>query len=430
MTWQNLLVECLLITASANLSRGSKMLGNGMKSKADHQSNTLSLLSNHFFTTPPYSQAQASSTQLVHAMSQLANKATHSTPKEKEIATEPMPSSANKIAGHIQAKATVAPKMTSAKSTGQHTVYPVVKAAVVARKTVNQSEPLVDPTETHRDSRKTLAAERATLISEPPNNQKATTLILPVMMATMSKTASKTSDNHTAQPTTKRTSGMAHSNRTSAVFTAPMPTTPLGPTLAPKPSPAATGAYRVSNGTADCVKALMSLTMIAKNRKTNNMEYFNIDPNATQTTGICGASLSVLKISFQGGFVSFTFNKNGEVYYVSVIEATLTVPSEGSMYTGIKSDELFSVQVGNCFKCTGLQTVDMSDDLQLLMANSQLQAFDIIGDRFGTVEECALDRNKKLIPAMVTFSLVGLIVILIIASAIYRRKPASGYDPI
>ncbi|XP_042313018.1 lysosome-associated membrane glycoprotein 3 [Sceloporus undulatus] len=430
MTWQNLLVECLLITASANLSHGGKMMDNGMKSKAAHQSNSLLLLSNHLFTTPLYSQAQTSSTELVHAASQLANKATHSVPKEKETATEPMPSSANKIAGHIQAKATVAPKMTSAKSTGQHTVYPMAKATVVTKRTVKQTEPLVDQSKIRRDSRKTLATERTTLISERPNSQKATTLTLPVIMANTNKIASKTSDNRITQPTTKRTSGMAQNNRTSAALTAPMPTTPLGPTLAPKPSPAATGAYSVSNGTADCIKALMGLTMIAKNRKTNSMEYFNIDPNTTQTTGICGASLSVLKISFQGGFISFTFNKNGEVYYVSVIEATLTVPSEGSPYTGIKSDELFSVQVGNCFKCTGLQTVDMSDNLQLQIANSQLQAFDIVDDQFGTVEECALDRNKKLIPTTVALSLVGLIVIVIVTCAIYRRKPTSGYDPI
>ncbi|XP_060623422.2 lysosome-associated membrane glycoprotein 3 [Anolis sagrei] len=426
MIWENLFVECLLITANALFSCG-EMLNNGSKAKTDQQLNSLLLLSNHPFTSPPHSKVEASSTPFIHGIAQPADQEAYSMQKEKAITAKPMPSSSNQTIDHTQAKATINPMRISAKSTGQHTVYTVVKTTVVARGSGRQTEPFWDQIRSHTDNRKTLATEMTTLQTDSPKTQKTATLIRP---ANTNKTVSETGHIHIAQPATKGTSGAAHKNIASVVSTAPKPTTPVGPTPAPKLSPAATGTYRVPNGTAACIKALMGLTLIAKNRNANHMEYFNIDPNATQTTGICGALLSVLKISFQGGFISFTFRKTGEEYYVSLIEATLTVPSEGVPYVGMKSDKLFSVQVGNCFKCTSPQTLDMSEDLQLLVANSQLQAFDYIGDTFGTAEMCALDRNKKLIPITVSLSLVGLFIIVLVTCVIYRRKPISGYESI
>ncbi|XP_003218146.1 lysosome-associated membrane glycoprotein 3 [Anolis carolinensis] len=429
MIWKNLFVEFLLITANVLFCCG-EMLNNGSKAKATQPFNSLLFLSNHLFTTPPQSKVEASFTRFVHGIAQPANQEAYSIQKEKVITDKPMPSSADKITDHTQEKTTVDPKMMSAKPTGQHIVYTVVKTTDVARGAGRQTEPLLDRIRSHTENRKTLATEMTTLQAGSPKVQKTATLIQPVVMANTNKTVSETGHIYTTQSATKRTTGIVHKNITSVVSTAPKPTTPVGPTLAPKLSPAATGTYRVLNGTANCIKALMGLTLIAKNRNTNQMEYFNIDPNATQTTGICGALLSVLKISFQDGFISFTFHKNGEEYYVSLVEATLTVPSEGVPYVGMKSDKLFSVQVGNCFKCASPQTLDMSEDLQLLVENSQLQAFDDIGDTFGTAEMCALDRNKKLIPITVTLSLVGLFIIVLVTCVIYRRKPISGYESI
>ncbi|KAJ7324727.1 hypothetical protein JRQ81_017747 [Phrynocephalus forsythii] len=265
-----------------------------------------------------------------------------------------------------------------------------------------------------------------------PSRPKTTMPPLPDTARNVNNTTSKPTSNYTTTAS-KGASNAAHKNRnrTSVIMvTDPSPTAPVGPTLAPKPSPAAVGTYSVSNGTADCIKAVMGLTIIVKNKKRNNLEYFNIDPNSTHTEGACGTWLSTLKISFEGGFIYFYFAKDGEVYFVSVIEATLKIPSEGSLYSGLKSDELFSTPVGNSFKCSSKQTMDMSDNLQLLVVNTQLQAFDIVGDQFGKEEVCALDQNKKLIPALVSLSLAGLIVILIATCAIYRKRSPTGYDRI
>ncbi|XP_015677890.2 lysosome-associated membrane glycoprotein 3 [Protobothrops mucrosquamatus] len=235
-------------------------------------------------------------------------------------------------------------------------------------------------------------------------------------------------DQHTT--TTEKTSSASHKSMTSVQATSPVPTSQTGPRLALQPSPAMTGTYSVSNGTADCIKALTGLTMMVTNTKTGELEYFNIDPNATHTAGYCGYSQSMLNISFEGGFVKFTFTKKEMVYYISMTEASLTVLSQGFAYNGIKNEQLFSTAVGNSFKCLSTQTVSLASNFQLQVANSQLQAFDIVNNQFGKEEECTLDRNKRLIPATIGFSLSGLIIIILFSCVLYRRKTHSGYSRI
>ncbi|XP_060098700.1 lysosome-associated membrane glycoprotein 3 [Heteronotia binoei] len=237
------------------------------------------------------------------------------------------------------------------------------------------------------------------------------------------------------QTTTRQTANTgALKNVTSAPArnktTAPLPTTSAQSSLSPKPAPAATGVYSVKNRTADCIKASLGLTLIIQNSKTKKDEYLNIDPNATQTSGSCGIWQSTLNITFHGGFIRFTFAKTADVYYVYVIETSLTVPSEGSQYYGIETVRLFSTPIGSSFKCFSKQTIDVDVSFQLLAINTQLQAFDIVGDQFGKEEECALDRNKRIIPATVGLSLAGLLVIVITTCAIYNRKPNRGYERI
>ncbi|KAL8188080.1 UNVERIFIED_CONTAM: hypothetical protein K2H54_061099 [Gekko kuhli] len=195
-------------------------------------------------------------------------------------------------------------------------------------------------------------------------------------------------------------------------------------------TPAATGVYSVANGTEDCIKASLGLTIIVQNSKTQKDEYLNIDPNATKTLGSCGIWQSTLNITFRGGFIRFTFAKTADVYYVYVIEASLRVPSEGSLYYGIKTVRLFSTPIGSSFKCLSKQTVEVDVNFQLVAVDTQLQAFDIVGNQFGKEEECAVDRNKRLIPAMVGLSLAGLLVIVIATCAIYNRKSNRGYERI
>ncbi|XP_032080676.1 lysosome-associated membrane glycoprotein 3 isoform X2 [Thamnophis elegans] len=303
----------------------------------------------------------------------------------------------------------------------------VEKPTTAARTTLLPSEPQTDWTRTHKTG--TATQETTSTLPLSARRKKET----PVPSRTkehVDKTVSGTTQQHTTKLRTHTTLVQTSFATHKSVSSSPMPTSQTGPALALQPSPAVTGAYSVSNGTADCIKALTGLTMILINTKTGELQYFNVDPNTTHTTGYCGYGQSMLNISFEGGFVHFIFTKKENIYYISMIEAALTVLSQGLEYNGIKNDQLFSTAVGNSFKCLSKQTVDLASNFQLQAANSQLQAFDIVNNQFGKEEECTLDRNKKWIPAAIGFSLSGLVIIILFSCVLYRRKPESGYSRI
>uniref|UniRef100_A0A8C5SUA2 Lysosome-associated membrane glycoprotein 2-like luminal domain-containing protein n=1 Tax=Laticauda laticaudata TaxID=8630 RepID=A0A8C5SUA2_LATLA len=197
-------------------------------------------------------------------------------------------------------------EMLKAKSTPLTKLQAVWKPIAAARTTLLPSKPQTDWTKTH----KTRTASEETTSTLPLSASRKREI--PVQSTTKEngdETISRATEQHTTKlrkhTTIVTTSFTAHKNTTSS----PMPTNQTGPTLAPQPSPAVTGTYSVSNGTGDCIKALIGLTMIVTNTKTGDLEYFNIDPNATRTTGYCGYGQSMLNISFEGGFVHFIFTK-------------------------------------------------------------------------------------------------------------------------
>ncbi|NWW75145.1 LAMP3 protein, partial [Climacteris rufus] len=81
------------------------------------------------------------------------------------------------------------------------------------------------------------------------------------------------------------------------------------PSPAPQPSPIPTGTYTLSDGNRTCVKAVVGLQLMALNTQKEQMEYFTVDPNATQVSGSCGMVQAELNLTFSGGFVNFTFVK-------------------------------------------------------------------------------------------------------------------------
>ncbi|KAL6049989.1 hypothetical protein STEG23_006933 [Scotinomys teguina] len=60
----------------------------------------------------------------------------------------------------------------------------------------------------------------------------------------------------------------------------------------------------------------------------------------------------------------------------------------------------------------------------------QVQAFKVESDRFGSVEECMQDGNNMLIPIAVGGTLAGLVLNVLIAYLIGRKKSHAGYQTI
>ncbi|XP_029070897.1 lysosome-associated membrane glycoprotein 3 isoform X1 [Monodon monoceros] len=203
------------------------------------------------------------------------------------------------------------------------------------------------------------------------------------------------------------------------------------PTLAPQPSSAKTGIYQVLNGSKLCIKAEMGIELTVQDTESvfSPQKYFNIDPNATQSSGNCGFRKSNLLLNFQGGFVNLTFTKDENSYYISEVEAYLTISNPEKVYQGMKSAMvMFETVAGHSFKCVSEQSIQLSTHLQLKTMNIQLQAFDFEGNHFGNADECFSDRNRREIPVAVGLSIAGLLGVLLTACLVTRKRPRRGYE--
>ncbi|TKC52850.1 lysosome-associated membrane glycoprotein 3 isoform X2 [Monodon monoceros] len=203
------------------------------------------------------------------------------------------------------------------------------------------------------------------------------------------------------------------------------------PTLAPQPSSAKTGIYQVLNGSKLCIKAEMGIELTVQDTESvfSPQKYFNIDPNATQSSGNCGFRKSNLLLNFQGGFVNLTFTKDENSYYISEVEAYLTISNPEKVYQGMKSAMvMFETVAGHSFKCVSEQSIQLSTHLQLKTMNIQLQAFDFEGNHFGNVDECSSDYTIVL--PVIGAIVLGLFAVGLIVYAIRLRRESSGYQRI
>ncbi|KAM6223916.1 lysosome-associated membrane glycoprotein 3 [Rhynchocyon petersi] len=264
----------------------------------------------------------------------------------------------------------------------------------------------------------------------PPHTTEGTTesgnqTSIPTTLSTTS--SNSTTSQTSTQPTHFPGTSTATHNATQTV--PPAPTAP-GPTLAPQPSASKIGIYQVLNGSSLCIKAELGIGLIVQDKESvfSPQKYFNINPNGTQASGNCGPQKSNLLLTFQGGFVNFTFTKGESSYYISEVEAYLTVSHPEATYHGMKSAlVLFETTVGHSFKCVSEQSLKLSAQLQLKTTNVQLQAFDFEVDNFGNVDECASDYTIVLPVIVVVLCLCAL---GLIVYGIRFRRGAAGYQRI
>ncbi|KAM6414454.1 lysosome-associated membrane glycoprotein 3 [Rhynochetos jubatus] len=317
---------------------------------------------------------------------------------------------------------TSADNTTTAISQAMETVTPAVKNTT--RHPVSSTESARTHVSTEMPAAATNTTVKHTEMTATAVTTAATT-VKPVKPITGSGNQTTAPKIPTATATTNTTT-IRPGTRT-AILSTPMT---ARPTFAPQPSPIPTGTYTVSSGNRTCVKAAMGLQLMAQNTQTKRMEYMTVNPNATQTSGSCGTVQSELNITFSGGFINFTFVKQAPTYYVSKIETSLQLYSEGMLYYAAIHEKLFTTKLGNSFKCASKQTFSLEKNFQLLLVNMQLQAFDIVGNQFGKQEECFPDKNSKAAPIAVGLSILGLFVIVFATFLISRRKPQRGYERI
>lgn len=177
----------------------------------------------------------------------------------------------------------------------------------------------------------------------------------------------------------------------------------------------------------------LNLTYSIQN-KTLISKVLNLPPNAS-SSGKCDNVTVTLNLTSGSTAISLNFAQNSstEKYFLRGIFVSANLPSEAtekSIKVVNNSLSALKATIGKSYKCVAEETIWVSDKASLNVYNVQVQAFKIAGDKFGAVEECQLDENNMLIPIVVGAALAGLVLIVLIAYLIGRKRSHAGYQTI
>ncbi|NXH87821.1 LAMP1 protein, partial [Edolisoma coerulescens] len=232
------------------------------------------------------------------------------------------------------------------------------------------------------------------------------------------------------------------STTTPVVPTTPKQTTGQVPTTSPAPTSSppnpAVGKYNVTGPSGTCVLAYMGIQLnITYPKKDEKMgsDLLNFIPRNTTASGRCDNTSASLNLTFEKARVIFQFalNASADKFFLQGVSVSTTLPSEAKNPKFEASNNSMSdprASVGNSYKCSSKETLQVTDQAFVNVFNVQIQVFKIDGDKFGPVEECQLDENNMLIPIIVGAALAGLVLIVLIAYLIGRKRSHAGYQTI
>nr|XP_057944567.1 lysosome-associated membrane glycoprotein 1a [Doryrhamphus excisus] len=215
--------------------------------------------------------------------------------------------------------------------------------------------------------------------------------------------------------------------------TAQTPTTPT-----PQPATPERGTYSISNNGTICFLAQMGLqlnfTYFSQSQNKTIQEIFNLTPNLTVSSGSCESNSANLVLTQDRtttlNFI-FTVNSTTNKYHLSGITlfanwSDMTVPFTA---TNTSLDYL-GTTVGRSYMCNAEQTLVVVEQFSLNTFRLQVQPFGVTTNHFATAEECQMDQDQMLIPIIVGAALAGLVLIVLIAYLIGRKRSHAGYQTI
>ncbi|KAJ8398019.1 hypothetical protein AAFF_G00433660 [Aldrovandia affinis] len=214
--------------------------------------------------------------------------------------------------------------------------------------------------------------------------------------------------------------------------TTPKPTTHMTsittpPTPSPLPPPTR-GNYSVNVNGTTCLLADMGL-QISYNESTDFQE-MNIEPGKLHTDGTCGVNRSdatLLLISDQVN-ITFTFSKEGKKFYLHEVNIAIKGSSGTSFIAANTNLSLWQASLNSSYMCNTKQSYNITRTFSLNTLDLHVQPFAVKDNTFSTADECSMDDTSILIPIVVGAALGGLIIIVLIAYAIGRRKTYVGYQ--
>ncbi|XP_060231107.1 lysosome-associated membrane glycoprotein 2 isoform X2 [Meriones unguiculatus] len=204
------------------------------------------------------------------------------------------------------------------------------------------------------------------------------------------------------------------------------PTTTFTPTSKPTPTPTV-GNYSVTNGNTTCLLATMGLQL----NITEKVPFiFNINPTTTNFTGSCHPETAQLRLNnSQIKHLDFIFAvKNENRFYLKEVNISMYL-TNGSVFS-VANDNLsfWDAPLGSSYLCNKEQVVSVSKTFQINTFNLKVQPFNVTEGKYSTAQECSLDDDTILIPIIVGAGLSGLIIVIVIAYLIGRRKSYAGYQ--
>lgn len=209
--------------------------------------------------------------------------------------------------------------------------------------------------------------------------------------------------------------------------TVPSPPTTLTPTSTPIPPPAV-GKYNISNGNTTCLLATMGLQLNITEEKVPFI--FNINPATTNFTGSCHPQTAQLRLNnSQIKYLDFIFAvKNEKRFYLKEVNVNMYLANGSAFNISNNNLSFWDAPLGSSYMCNKEQVVSVSRTFQINTFNLKVQPFNVTKGEYSTAQECSLDDDTILIPIIVGAGLSGLIIVIVIAYLIGRRKTYAGYQ--
>uniref|UniRef100_A0A8K9XCP5 Lysosomal-associated membrane protein 2 n=1 Tax=Oncorhynchus mykiss TaxID=8022 RepID=A0A8K9XCP5_ONCMY len=211
---------------------------------------------------------------------------------------------------------------------------------------------------------------------------------------------------------------------TTTVTTTAAPTSTPTPTL---PTPT-TGNYSIApdfNSTA-CLMATFGLRIGFK--QGDKVETINLVPSATEVGGACGVNSSILILTSDTITIMFTFSNDSKKFHLHALNVTVKPATGVAVVAANTNMSIWVAAVGSSYMCNREQTLTVTETLTLYTFKLRVQPFGVEKGEFATAHECSLDDTSILIPVIVGVALAILILIVVIAYVIGRRKTYVGYQ--
>ncbi|XP_055783237.1 lysosome-associated membrane glycoprotein 2-like isoform X2 [Salvelinus fontinalis] len=210
------------------------------------------------------------------------------------------------------------------------------------------------------------------------------------------------------------------------------PTTTVITTAAPTSTPTlptpTTGNYSIApnfNSTA-CLMATFGLRIGFK--QGDKVETINLVPSATNVSGACGVNSSNLILTSDTITIMFTFSNDSKKFYLHALNVTVKPATGADVFADNTNMSIWAAAVGSSYMCNKEQTLTVTQTLTLYTFKLRVQPFGVEKGEFATAHDCSLDDTSILIPVIVGAALACLILIVVIAYVIGRRKTYVGYQ--